>query len=140
MQKQKQSLRLRDGISKHGSPSVLEQVRSPAALRELLHEAELSVTADSPRASSVVSERSASSIYAPSLLSIPSVADYVPVPGEWRKSDWKALDRCFTDERLLNGRNGLMADPDEVEPEVVVERYLNEIKDFADSLGYEWST
>ena len=103
-----------------------------------MHEAELSVCG-SPRASSVFSERSGSSIIAPSLLSVPSVSDYVPVPGEWRKSDWKALDRCFTDERLLNGQNGKMADVNDVEPEAVLERYLSEIEGVVNVLGPEWS-
>jgi hypothetical protein len=140
MQKQKQSLRMRNGIGKHGSPSALENIRSPAMLRELLQEAELSVTGGSPRASSVFSERSATPSLPPSLLSVPSQVDYLPTPGEWRKSDWKALDRCFSDERLAQGRNGAMVDADEVELEVVVERYLNEIRDFVDTLGPEFST
>jgi hypothetical protein len=139
MQKQKQALRSRDGINKRGSPSVLENVRSPAMLRELLHEAELSVCG-SPQAGSVFSERSVSPFLPSSLLAVPSQFEYKPVPGEWRKSDWKTLDRCFSDERLLQGQNGLMASADDIDPEAVVERYLAELKDDIETFGPEWST
>ncbi|KZS97044.1 hypothetical protein SISNIDRAFT_449764 [Sistotremastrum niveocremeum HHB9708] len=107
-------------------------VGSPAALRELLHEAEASI-AGTPRPlrGDVVSEASHTPL--PLRFSFPTREEVAPpaggedLPREWTKSDWKNLDRCFSDERLARGANGIMADVDQVDPEDVVDRYTTEV-------------
>lgn len=47
----------------------------------------------------------------------------------WTKDDWKKLDACFTDERLLAGsrlglKDDVLADVDEVQPENVLNRFV----------------
>ena len=47
-------------------------------------------------------------------------------PREWSKADWKALDSCYTDERLALGGNSL-APADQVDLEKVVGRFVAKV-------------
>lgn len=59
---------------------------------------------------------------------------------EWAKEDWKAMDTCFTDERLDVGHRlglaeGEMAEVDEVNLEDVVDRFAGTLEGAA--LGWD---
>lgn len=59
---------------------------------------------------------------------------------EWGKEEWKAMDTCFTDERLdtahrLGLPEGELADVDEVNLEDVVDRFTNML--FGGSAGWD---
>lgn len=45
-------------------------------------------------------------------------------PREWSKADWKLMDSCFTDERVLRGGSSGLAPVDEIDLEYVVDRFL----------------
>ena len=45
-------------------------------------------------------------------------------PREWLKADWKLMDSCFTDERVLRGGSRGLAPVDEIDLEYVVDRFL----------------
>ncbi|KIL62238.1 hypothetical protein M378DRAFT_797051 [Amanita muscaria Koide BX008] len=42
----------------------------------------------------------------------------------WTKDDWKLLDSCFTDERMVIGSENELADVDAVDLDKVVQRYI----------------
>lgn len=71
--------------------------------------------------------------------------DPTPVgPRDWTKGDWRKLDACFTDERLILGsRQGLghehLASADDVRPEDVVNRFIEEFVPLGSDLGGDWS-
>ncbi|CCL99775.1 uncharacterized protein FIBRA_01797 [Fibroporia radiculosa] len=55
-----------------------------------------------------------------------------PASQEWTKADWKILDGCFTDERLVVGMSqhlsaGVLGDVDDVILGSVVDRYIEQI-------------
>ncbi|KAG7093814.1 hypothetical protein E1B28_007455 [Marasmius oreades] len=64
---------------------------------------------------------------------------------EWTREDWKALDACFTDERIALGEGNLdvdsMADVDAVDLDKVIDNFL-ELSDFEElniDSGSSWS-
>ncbi|KAG0697902.1 hypothetical protein DFH29DRAFT_128997 [Suillus ampliporus] len=63
---------------------------------------------------------------------------YKPKVGDWRREDWKLLDRCFFEERHVNG---VILAPEEVNREAVVMRFkcLAGGHDVVAGLGTPWS-
>ncbi|KAG2152755.1 hypothetical protein DEU56DRAFT_775824 [Suillus clintonianus] len=63
---------------------------------------------------------------------------YKPKAGEWRREDWKLLDKCFFEERRING---VITASDEVNREAVVMRFqsLAGGHDVVTGLGPPWS-
>ncbi|TCD68152.1 hypothetical protein EIP91_011430 [Steccherinum ochraceum] len=116
---------------------------SPAmTLPQLLHEAEQSLHIDDRSTSGSPFRSVSPSSYktparAPSLyqsvlrstVSFPTSSTPAVGPRIWCKDDWKKLDSCYTDERLAVAEAsgmvaGEMASADEVDPEAVVDRFI----------------
>ena len=64
---------------------------------------------------------------------------------QWTKGDWKHLDACFTEERLLasarSGAEDTLADVDDVSIGVVIDRFIASRggADVLTSLGPQWT-
>ncbi|THH31441.1 hypothetical protein EUX98_g2763 [Antrodiella citrinella] len=130
-------------------------------LPQLLHEAEqslhiedLSSMSGSPfRSISPLSYKTparAPSLYESVLRSTVSQAPVTPAsqtgPRAWSKSDWKALDSCYSDERLAAAEfagmtGGEMVSADDVDLENVVDRFIELIggKAGLTALGTAWT-
>ena len=74
----------------------------------------------------------------PSSSTTSSEPGYKPKAGEWRREDWKLLDRCFFEESHVSG---MTVSPDEVNREAVVMRFTRLVggQDVVMELGSPWS-
>jgi hypothetical protein len=61
---------------------------------------------------------------------------YNPKAGEWRREDWRLLDKCFSEES-----HGVMIAPEDVNREAVVMRFERVVggHDAVAGLGSPWS-
>ena len=75
-----------------------------------------------------------------------SVFDAPAGPRPWAKTDWKALDTCYTDERLVLAQQvglgeGALAPAEDVDEEKVVQRFVERMggAKVVDILGDTWT-
>jgi len=63
---------------------------------------------------------------------------YKPKAGEWRREDWRLLDKCFFQESHISG---VMVAPQDVNREAVVMRFKHVVggDDVVMGLGSPWS-
>lgn len=129
-------------------------------LPELLREAEVSLTAtrvddltlehqgySTPRTLNRVGQRNlfTTPVYGASRTTS-TLADRLPYvdrdgPRDWTKNDWRLLDACFTDERIVSGHSNNMADAVDIDPENVVVRFITLMggEDVIAGLGSSWT-
>ncbi|TDL19889.1 hypothetical protein BD410DRAFT_899871 [Rickenella mellea] len=122
---------------------------SPAmTLPELLHEAELEVVSSSPKklVTTTRDDEVTPSLFSPEDDDVSPTREAESTEREWTKKDWKALDQCFSDERLAvavqrGAAEGTFAGVYDVELGDVVRRYIETMggESVVEGMGVEWT-